>query len=56
MFSSLQTLIAFGLVALAVAYLAWSFLRKRQQPRCSGEDCGAVSPDARALLKKLKKK
>jgi membrane protein implicated in regulation of membrane protease activity len=51
-----QTITALLIVALAAAWLVRRALVKRQQPGCGGEDCGAVSPDARALLKKLKKK
>jgi hypothetical protein len=54
MSASLQTIIALVLVALAVAYLAWSFLRKRRRPGCGGEDCGAVSPEIRRFQEKLK--
>ncbi|MGA2446572.1 MAG: hypothetical protein ABSG50_14210 [Opitutaceae bacterium] len=51
-----QTITALLIVALAAAWLVRRALVKRQQPGCGGGDCGAVSPDARALLKKLKKK
>ena len=55
MSSSFQTVIALGLVALAMAYLARDLIRKRRRPGCGSEACGAVSRDARAFRKKLKK-
>ena len=54
MSASLQTFFALAVVALAAALLVRSFLKKRKSPGC-GADCGAVSPEAKALLKKLKK-
>jgi len=54
MSSSLQTLIALAIVALAVALLARSFLKKRRNPGC-GSACGAVSPEIKKLQAKLRK-
>lgn len=54
MSSSLQTIIALALVALAALLLVRSFLNKRKSPGC-GADCGAVSPEIKALRSKLKK-
>ena len=50
-----QSIAALGLVALAAGWLVWRALTKRHQPGCGGEACGAISPDVRALRKKLKK-
>jgi len=52
--STLQTLIALALVALAVAFLARSWFAKRKNPGC-GSDCGAVSPEVKRLQAKLKR-
>jgi len=54
MSSSLQTVIAFALVALAAAYLIYAGLKKRRRPGC-GDDCGAVSPEVRKLQARLKR-
>jgi len=54
MSSSLQTVIALALVALAAALLIRSVVRKRKQPGC-GDGCGAVSPKVRELQARLKK-
>ena len=54
MSSSLQSLTALALVALAVAYLAGNFLRKKKQPGCGSEGCGAVSPELKKLQARLK--
>jgi len=55
MSASFQTIAALALVALAVAYLAWNFLRKKKQPGCGSEGCGAVSPEIKKLQAKLKR-
>jgi hypothetical protein len=54
MSSSLQTFIALAVVALALAYLLYSWLGKRKQSGCGGEGCGAVSPEVKKLQAKLK--
>ncbi len=52
MSSSLQTLIALGLVALAAAFLLRSWLRKKKTPGCgSTGECGALSPEVKKLRK-----
>ncbi len=53
MSSSLQTLLALGLVALAVAYLLWAWLRPKKSPGCGGS-CGAVSPEVKKLQRQLR--
>lgn len=55
MSSSLQTLIALGIVAVAALLLVRSFLKKPKQPGC-GAECGAVSPDVRKLQARLRSK
>jgi len=56
MSSSLQTLIALGVVALAVAYLLRGWLRKKKQPGCgSAGECGAISPEVKHLQARLRK-
>jgi hypothetical protein len=52
--SSLQTIFALALVALAAALLVRSWLRRSKQPGC-GEGCGAVSPEVKKLQARLKK-
>jgi len=52
MSSSLQTLIALGLVALAAVFLLRSWLRKKKSPGCgSTGECGAISPEVKKLQK-----
>ena len=53
MSSSLQTIIALALVAVAAGLLVRSWLVKRKQPGC-GADCGAVSPEIKKLQARLK--
>ncbi|HUJ43509.1 MAG TPA: hypothetical protein VLW52_07880 [Opitutaceae bacterium] len=48
-----QTIAALLVVVFAAAWLVRRALLTRHQPGC-GRECGAISPDARALLKKLK--
>lgn len=55
MSSQIQTIIALAVVAAAVAWLVVYAIRRRKSPGCGAEDCGAVSPDTKTLLKKLKK-
>ena len=55
MSSSLQTLIALALVALAAAFLLRSWLRKKKSPGCGSTGaCGAISPEVKKLQAKLK--
>lgn len=55
MSSSLQTIIALAVVALAATLLIRSALKKRQQPGCGREACGAVSPEVKKLQARLKR-
>lgn len=55
MSSSLQTVIALGIVALAAILLIRSWLKKRHQPGCGNENCSAVSPEIKKLQAKLKR-
>ena len=42
-------------VALVAAWLVRNAVRNSRRPGCGSEGCGAVSPDAKALLRRLKK-
>jgi hypothetical protein len=53
MSSSLQTLIALGVVLTAAGLLVRGMLKKRGHSGCGNEGCGAVSQDVKALKKKL---
>jgi len=53
--AAVQTFVALGIVALTAGWLLWRVLARRGQTGCGNEDCGAVSPEARALRKKLKR-
>jgi hypothetical protein len=55
MSASAQTLVALALVALAATWLILSLLKKRKQPGCGSEGCGAVSPELKKLRAKLKR-
>jgi hypothetical protein len=54
MSSSFQTFVALAVVALALAYLLYSWLGKRKQSGCGSEGCNAVSPEVKKLQAKLK--
>lgn len=54
MSSSVQTIVALAIVALAAIALLRSFLKKGKQPGC-GSACGAISPEIRKLQAKLKR-
>jgi hypothetical protein len=54
--AALQTIVALGIVASTASWLLWRALVKRNLTGCGQEGCSAVSPEAKALLKKLKKK
>lgn len=54
MTAAVQTIVALLVVALAAAWLVRRVLVLRRQSSC-GEGCGAISSDARALRKKLRK-
>ncbi len=55
MSSSLQTLIALLIVAVAATLLVRSWFAKRKQPGCGSENCSAVSPEVKKLQAKLKR-
>jgi hypothetical protein len=56
MSSSLQTLIALALVALAAAFLLRFWLRKKKTTGCGSTGaCGAISPEVKQLQAKLRK-
>ena len=55
MTSSLQTIIALAIVALAAALLLRSWFGKRRKPGCGNESCSAVSPEIKKLQAKLKR-
>ncbi len=50
-----QTVSALVIVALAAGWLLYRAFSGRRQPGCGGEACGAVSADARALRRKLRR-
>ena len=54
MTAAIQTIVALLVVALAAAWLVRRALALRHQSNC-GDGCGAISSDARALRKRLKK-
>jgi uncharacterized protein YbbK (DUF523 family) len=53
--TEIQSIAALLIVALAAAWLVRTAVKKSRSPGCGSEDCGAVSRDAKALRKKLKK-
>ena len=55
MSSSLQTLIALGLVGLAAAWLLRGCFAKKKSSGCTSEGCSAVSPEIKKLQKQLKR-
>jgi len=55
MSATLQTWIALVVVALAATLLVRSWLKKRKQPGCGSEACGAVSPEIKKLQARLKR-
>ncbi|MDD2762920.1 MAG: hypothetical protein PHE83_02970 [Opitutaceae bacterium] len=55
MTSSWQTISALLIVGLAATWLVRMAMKKGKTPGCGSEGCGALSPDARALRKKLRK-
>jgi hypothetical protein len=56
MSSTFQTIAALVVVAAAAAWLLWRAASKRHHSGCGGHDCGVLSPDAKALLKRPKQK
>ena len=55
MSSFLQTVIALGIVALSASWLVFNAVRKRKQPGCGSEGCGAISPEVKKLQARLKR-
>jgi len=55
MSSSLQTILALGLVGIAAASLIYSAVKKRRSPGCGSEGCGAISPEVKKLQARLKR-
>lgn len=55
MSSTLQTIIALAIVALAAALLLRSWLGKKKSSGCGSEGCSAVSPEIKRLQAKLKR-
>lgn len=56
MSSLLQTLLALGLAALAVAYLLWTWFGSKKKSGCGSTGaCGAVSPEVKKLQARLKR-
>lgn len=55
MSSSLQTILALALVALAATLLVRSWFKKGKHPGCGSEGCGAVSPEVKKLQARLKR-
>jgi attachment p12 family protein len=55
MSSSLQTIIALAIVALAIAWLIYNAMRKRHSSSCGGGECGAISPEIKKLQARLKR-
>ena len=51
--SSLQTIIALAIVAVAAGLLVCFWLKGRKNPGC-GDSCGAVSPEIKKLRSRLK--
>lgn len=54
MTSSVQTVVALAIVAVAAVWLVMRALAKRRNPGC-GSDCGAVSPEVKRLQARLKR-
>jgi len=55
MSSSLQTILALVVVALAAAWLLRGWFAKKKSSGCASEGCSAVSPEIRKLQAKLKR-
>jgi hypothetical protein len=53
--SSLQTIIALAIVAIAAALLLRSWFGKKKASGCGNESCSAVSPEIKKLQAKLKR-
>jgi len=55
MSSTLQTVIALAIVAVAAGLLLRSWFRKKPSSGCGSESCSAVSPEIKKLQAKLKR-
>jgi hypothetical protein len=55
MSSSLQTILALGLVALAAVFLLRSWFSRKKKSTCGGA-CGSVNPEIKELQSKLKQR
>jgi len=55
MSASFQTIVALGVVAIAVTLLLISTFRKKRNSGCGSEGCHAVSPELKKLQAKLKR-
>ncbi len=55
MSSTLQNLIALGLVVLALAFLLRSWFGKKKSSGCESAGCSAISPEVKKLQAKLKR-
>jgi hypothetical protein len=55
MSSSLQTILALVVVALAAAWLLRGWFGKKKSSGCSSESCSAVSPEVKKLQARLKR-
>jgi hypothetical protein len=54
MSSTLQTIIALAVVAIATGWLLYSALRKKSSPGCGSGGCSALSPEVKKLRARLK--
>jgi len=50
--ATLQTIVAFAVVGLAVAWLGWRAFAHRGQPGCGGAGCARPTKPMKALLKR----
>lgn len=55
MSSSLQTIIALLIVAVAAGLLVRSWFSKKRSSGCGNESCSAVSPEIKKLQARLKR-
>jgi hypothetical protein len=52
----IQTVVALAIVAAAACWLLWRAWAGRGRSGCGDGACGAVSPEARAWRKKMRKR
>jgi attachment p12 family protein len=55
MSSSIQTIVALVLVAVAAGWLIYNATKKRRSSSCGGGECGAISPEVKKLQARLKR-